>query len=139
MRFWKEGRITVAQRNALVKKTEGSDCGPPPLPPPCVTHGEPPISIGNETFWLHNGGIITTLADGTYQALLNGVVQTGDYIFAPSGYLETLVLLPDDGSSYSTLDLVITDLYGCTERGGTYIIEEIGQSGAHTVTQYGTP
>jgi hypothetical protein len=30
MRFWKNGRITVAQRNDLIKRAERSDCQPPP-------------------------------------------------------------------------------------------------------------
>ncbi|HMJ64079.1 MAG TPA: thrombospondin type 3 repeat-containing protein, partial [Candidatus Binatia bacterium] len=32
-RFWKEGRLTVAERNAIVKRAENSTCGEPaPLP-----------------------------------------------------------------------------------------------------------
>jgi len=35
MRFWKEGKLTVKERNALIKKAEESDCGHPyPLPIP---------------------------------------------------------------------------------------------------------
>ena len=85
--------------------------------------------------WLHNGGIITANADGTYQATLNGTLETGSYIWIPSGAAQTIFLLPDDGSSDSTVDLVVTDVFGCDERGGTYIIEETGQSGAFTVTR----
>jgi hypothetical protein len=138
MRFWKEGRITVARRNALIKQADESDCAPPPPPPPCDRHSGP-VSIANETFWLHNGGIITTFADATYQATLSGIVQTGEYMWTPEGTTQFVVLIPDDGSAESTLKLLVTDIFGCYDRAGTYGILETGQSGAYTVTWYETP
>ena len=139
MRFWKEGRITVAQRNTLTRQAEASSCGPPPPPPPCVTYNEPPVTIPGGTFWLHNGGMITVNDDGTYQATLGGIRQTGTYTWTPSGANQTIFLMPEDGSPDSTMDLVVTDVFGCDERGGTYRIEETGQTGAYTMTRYETP
>lgn len=138
MRFWKEGRITIAQRNALTRQAEQSDCGPTPPPPPCIRHSEP-VSIGGETFWLHNGGMITAHFDNTYEATLRGIPQTGTYIWVAQGATQFIFLLPDDGSAASTLKLLVTDVFGCDERRGTYIIEETGQSGAYTMTRYETP
>jgi len=135
MRFWKEGRITVTQRNELTKRAEKSDCHPPPPPPPCVTHSEPPTIIG-ETFWLHNGGIITVINGFSYQATLNGIRQTGLYFWAPFGATQFIILMPDDGSPDSTLVINITDLFGCDGRGGTYTIQETGQSGAYTMSRW---
>jgi len=136
MRFWKEGRINLAQRNALTRQAEQSDCRPPPPPPTCF-QGEPPPppTIAGQTFWLHNGGIITANFDGTYRATLSGIAQTGEYMWFPYGNTQLIVLVPNDGSPTSTLHLVVTDVFGCDERRGTYIIEETGQSGAYTVTR----
>jgi hypothetical protein len=140
MRFWKEGRITVAQRNALIKQADLSVCGPVPPPPPCfLPPVPPPASIAGQTFWLHNGGIITANPDATYRATLAGVVQTGDIFWAPAGNLQTIVLLPNDGSPISTLNLVITDFIGCDVKGGTYLLQETGQSGMFSVTDGGHP
>jgi hypothetical protein len=138
MRFWKEGRITVAQRNALTRQVDGSDCGPLPPPPPCILQ-QPPASIGGQTFWLHNGGRITALFDGTYQAALGGIVETGIYSWTPFGYTQFVVLIPNDGSPISTLMIEVTDIIGCDVRGGTYVLQETGQSGAFSVTEGGHP
>ena len=138
MRFWKERRITVAQRNAAIKQAEQSDCQAPAAPPPCITHGQP-ASIAGLTFWLHNGGIITANDDGTYEATLSGLTQAGIYSFYPDGYSQFIVLAPDDGSSNSTLHLVVTELFGCSTTSGTYVLEETGQSGAFTATAFGHP
>jgi hypothetical protein len=127
--------MITAGRAQQFRATLGGAYAVPP-PPPCVSHSAP-VSIAGETYWLHNGGIIA-FGEETYQATLGGVVQTGSYIWVPTGFTETIFLMPDDGSANSTLHFLITDLFGCDARGGTYIIEETGQSGAYTVTRPGS-
>jgi hypothetical protein len=101
------------------------------------THSEP-VSIEGYTFWLRDGGVITVIAGG-YEAILGGIVQTGDYFWAASGDLQTIILMPYDGSPESTLNLVVTDTFGCNQTRGTYSLVETGQTGAYTATRYQTP
>jgi hypothetical protein len=71
----------------------------------------------------------------SYHATLNGIRQRGAYLWFANGFDQSIYLLPEDGSPTSTLLLLITDLYGCDARGGTYTIEETGQSGTYTMTR----